>query len=125
MDFAILGSADHHMAWSMRGEVESTIHGGMSQGFKDECLRWQRHAMRACNHQIGYVMNRIEHRFHGKKKNRFYRERWQILVDAKYDPRADLKYDPQGVIQLIDKPELSQEIHRYNLSRQEDSIDLE
>jgi hypothetical protein len=44
-------------------------------------------------------------------------------VDHGFDPLEDLTYDEQGVIQLIGKPKLLHEIHRYNLSRQEDSID--
>lgn len=123
LDFAILGSSDHHMAWSMTGEASSTIHGKMSAGFHEKCLEWQSWASRACNQQVGYTVGRIEHSFHGSKKKRYYRERWEVLVKHSYDPKIDLTYDAQGVVQILGKPELVHDIHQYNLSRQEDSID--
>ena len=46
-----------------------------------------------------------------------------MLVDNGYDPDTDLTYDAQGLIQLIGKPRLEQDIRLYNRSRQEDSIE--
>jgi hypothetical protein len=70
LDCCILGSADHHMAWGSIGEVDSTIHRGMSAGFFRECERWQRSAVRATDKQVGFTPGRIEHGFHGAKVNR-------------------------------------------------------
>jgi len=122
-DGSILGSGDHHMAAGLVNEVQTSIHDKTSEGFKKRLCEWQKRAYRYTNGIIGYVPTLIEHRFHGAKKRRYYRERWQILVDHGFDPLEDLTYDEQGVIQLIGKPKLLHEIHRYNLSRQEDSID--
>lgn len=123
MDFAILGSADHHMAFALTNQVEHTVHGKMTESFKEYCKDWQYFAHRACNGQVGYVMGRIEHKFHGPKAKRGYRERWQVLIDHKYDPRVDLRYDEQGVVHIVGKPGLIHDIHHYNLSRNEDSIE--
>ena len=124
MDFAILGSADHHMAFACTGDVYHTIHGKMSHGFFKKCLEWQEKAVVITKKDVGYVTGRIEHSFHGPKGRRYYRERWQILVDHKFDPTKDLLYDVQGLLQLMNKPDLEKAIQRYNRSRAEDSIEI-
>lgn len=124
MDFAILGSGDHHMATAMINDVFTSVHAGMTSGFKEKCVDWQYRATRITQSKIGYVPGVIEHGFHGSKKNRFYRERWQILIDHKYDPKIDLYYDHQGLVSLYRRPDLQHAIHEYNRSRQEDSIDV-
>ncbi len=123
LDFAILGSADHHMAFACIGEVQDTVHGGMTAAFKRRCAEWQTRAMRVTKGEVGFAPGRIEHNFHGPKKRRFYRERWGVLIDHAYDPDTDLVHDNQGLIQLAGKPALEQDIRLYNRSRFEDSIE--
>ncbi len=124
IDFAILGSADHHMACAMVNEVFTSMHDGMSKEFKYLCQEWQRKAFRVTQGHIGYVPGMIRHKFHGPKKRRYYRERWQILVDHDYNPTQHLYYDAQGVVQLQRSMHgLEAAIRRYNRSRFEDSIE--
>ena len=123
MDFAILGSADHHMAWAMIGDVDSTIHRGMSAPFFRLCHEWQARVVRSTNKHVGFTTGRIEHHFHGRKTRRQYRERWQILIDSGFNPDRDLVRDSQGLIRLANRPEIEEEIRHYNRSRMEDSID--
>lgn len=125
MDWAILGSADHHMAQAMVGRVKKSINGLMHPNFFKKCQEWETRAMKATNTEVGYQKGRIEHMFHGAVKNRYYVDRWQILVDHKYDPDAHLTHDDQGLAMVVGNKKLEQEIHRYNLSRCEDSIDTE
>lgn len=124
MDFAILGSGDHHMATALVNEVDTSVHNRMSSGFKRKCHEWQKKAFRACQGNVGYLPNIIEHRFHGSKKKRYYRERWEILVQHGYDPYEHLSYDSQGLVKLLNQEPLERAIHDYNLSREEDSIDV-
>jgi hypothetical protein len=123
MDWCILGSADHHMAWGMIGQVDETIHRGMTSAFFRLCRDWQERAVRITNTQVGFAPGRIEHGFHGPKHRRYYRERWQILVDHHFDPVKDLVRDSQGMIQLVGKPALEAAVRRYNRARFEDSIE--
>lgn len=123
MEFPILGSADHHMGFGMIGEVMDTVHGGMSDPFKRMAKEWQSRAIRITKNEVGFVPGRIEHEFHGPKKRRYYRERWQILIDHKFNPDTDIIRDRQGMIQLVGKPALEQAIKLYNRSRYEDSIE--
>ena len=122
VDWAILGSADHHMAWSMVGQVDSTIHNKMQPSFYRKLHEWQARALRVTHKQVGFAVGRIEHNYHGPKAKRRYRERWQILVDHKFDPDKDLMYDGQGLIQLVGKPDLEQAIRLYNRERREDNL---
>jgi len=123
MDWAVLGSADHHMAFAMIGEVKNTIHGGMSPAFFRKCHEWQDRAVRITQKDVGYVHGRIEHLWHGNKTRRYYRERWQILVDCKYNPDTDIIHDEQGLCIVVNNNRLEVEIRKYNRSRMEDSLD--
>lgn len=123
LDFCILGSADHHMAWGMIGDVDCTVHGGIGASYLRRCREWQARAVAACHKDVGATPGRIEHSFHGPKARRYYKERWQILVEHHFDPDRDLMYDDQGLIQLVGKPELERAIRKYNQSRCEDSIE--
>lgn len=123
LDIAILGSGDSHMAWAATGQVDKSMHSEMGEGFKRRCRDWQRKAKRACNGEVGFVPGRLEHHFHGPKSRRFYRERWEILVDHHYDPDHDLRRDEQGLYHIVGKPALEQAIRKYNRSRDEDSIE--
>ncbi len=124
LDFCILGSADHHMAWACVGDSNATIHRKMTASYFRKIHEWELKAIRITHGQVGYVPGRIEHSWHGSKVNRKYRERWQILIDNAYDPDHDLMYDPQGLIKLIGKPALEHAIHQYTVDRREDSIDV-
>lgn len=123
MDFPILGSADHHMAFGMIDRVQDSVHGKMHDNFKKMCREWAHLAYRACQGHLGYVNTRIEHRFHGPKKRRQYRERWQIFIDHGFDPIRDLTWDKQGLVRLIGKPELLRDCRKYLSQRHEDSIE--
>jgi len=123
LDFAILGSADHHMAFACIGEVQNTVHRGMQPSFLRKCEEWQHWALKTTHKEVGFCHGRVEHVFHGPKKRRQYRERWQILVDFKYDPEKNLIYDDMGVLHLVHNPALEHAIRQYNRGRAEDSIE--
>jgi len=125
IDWAILGSADHHMAWAMINEVDRSIHKRMGEDFKRKCHEWQGHAYRITQGHLGFVKTRIEHKFHGPKKKRYYRERWAILYENHFSPDHDLAYDRQGLLYLRDKPRLQHEIHDYFRARSEDEITVD
>lgn len=123
IDFAILGSGDHHMAWAMIGESAHSLPGHISCGYKRRVHEWENDAMHVTQGQVGFCQGRIEHHFHGPKKRRYYRERWQIITENHFDPDQDLAYDCSGLTYIIGKPKLKHEIHKYMRARCEDSID--
>lgn len=123
LEHCILGSADHHMAWAFIDDVKSTIHNKMSKSYFRLCEEWQKGVNKITYGEVGYTSGRIEHMFHGPKNRRYYRERWQILIDNHFDPDDDLVYSEEGVIYVTGKPKLVHDIRKYNRSRQEDSIE--
>lgn len=122
IDFAILGSGDHHAAFALINEVAGTIHHKAHPNFHKLIHAWALKAYRACHGRVGFVPTRIEHYFHGKKASRKYRERWAIPIKHDYDPINDLTYDEQGLPLLIGKPGLLQDCHEYMVDRNEDEI---
>lgn len=125
MDFPILGSADHHMAWALTGRVNETVHGKMGPEFKRKCNEWQSRACKVTQgDSVGFVKGMIKHKFHGPKAARRYRERWEILYGNDFNPETDIGYDSQGLITLThSKPGLISEIRDYFRGRNEDSIE--
>lgn len=123
IDFAILGSADHHMAWALVNEVSSSVHGSMSDAFKRRCHDWQAAAYAQTHGNVAAVPGVLSHAWHGSKAKRYYRERWQVLLDHKFDPDKDLAYDAQGLLYVRNKPALEEDIRRYMRSRHEDGVE--
>lgn len=123
MDWPILGSADHHMAFAMIGETKDTIHGKMQPSFFRKCFEWQARALTVTKGEVGFTMGRIEHHFHGPKNRRYYRERWEILAEHKYDPDTMLTHDEQGIATVVGNHRLEHAIYQYNNARVEDSIE--
>jgi hypothetical protein len=116
---SILGSGDHNLYLSLVGKGASSLHGNTSQGYKDSVLRFEK---RCGQVKLGYVPGVIKHYFHGSKKNRKYIERWNILVDNKYDPALHIKTNSDGVqIPTEECPqEMLNQIINYFKERNED-----
>lgn len=126
IDWAVLGSADHHMILALVGEVMQSVHKKASLAYIRKLLHWQERVERTIARNIGYVEGTIEHGFHGKFKDRKYTSRWDILIETAYDPDTDIKYSENGVI-VFDKPKprLRDLIRHYFDSRNEDTVEWE
>lgn len=122
MDFPILGSADHHMAWASINQAECSIPAAIHPNYREACMEWQRRAFRVTHGHLGVVAGRIEHHFHGTKAARGYRTRWKLFADNGYDPKRHLTYDAQGLLQVVGSPKLAHDILGYMTSRNEDGI---
>lgn len=124
LDIAILGSADHHMAWALVGHVLRYAPKAVTPGYKRHLEVWQERALTHIKKDIGYVPGSIYHHWHGRKKDRRYVERWQILLKHRYDPDFDLQRDWQGLYMLSSEGErMRQDLRNYFHVRNEDSID--
>lgn len=126
IDFAVLGSADRHMAGALVGKVQQTYHGDMHPSYKKHLKIWQDRAEANIKRNVGFVGGFIRHMWHGKKADRGYSTRWQILVKHQFNPETDLKKDVSGIYQLVVESErqirLRDDIRRYFIARNEDSI---
>lgn len=121
----ILGHGDWFMAFGLVGEEAPDV--GMasySDGYRRVITEWQRNAARL-KKNIGYVDNFAVHHFHGSKQRRLYSQRYQILIENKFDPLSDLRKDWQGIYQLSgDKSALRDSIRQYFITRSEDDPTL-
>jgi hypothetical protein len=126
MDFCILGAADHHQAWAWVQKVHASVPKNIHATYFNALKIWEDRCVKFIKHDIGYVDGLLFHKWHGKKKDRKYVERWKILVGNNYNPQLDIKYDWQGVLQLTDRnPKLRDDIRKYFTQRNEDSIDID
>lgn len=126
MDFAILGAADNHMAWSLIGEGEKTLPTGLSDEYKNKVLTWEKRAIKHIKKNIGYVPGLLLHHFHGSKKYRKYKDRWEILVKNNFNPDINIIKDWQGLYYLeIDCIDLKRDCSNYFKQRNEDCIYLD
>lgn len=129
IEASILGAGDWYMAHGLVGSMSKIVSAKLgSQAYADKLLDWQTKAERWIKRDVGYVPGVVYHDFHGKKINRGYQTRGQILRKNEYNPYTDIKYDSQGLIQLEThdprQMRLRDEIRAYFRSRNEDSIDL-
>jgi hypothetical protein len=129
IDWAVLGSADAHMATALVGRVRASCRRPVSRAYLRELLDWQRRAERHLRRNVGYVPGQLTHFWHGKKRDRRYVDRWAILARHRFDPDGDLRRDSQGLLALNDtddprQRELRDDVRRYFRSRNEDSVDL-
>jgi hypothetical protein len=118
-DVSILGSGDHNMSLSIIGKGINSINLNTTDGYKKSVLEFEK---KAKNLRLGYTPGVIRHYFHGSKKNRKYLERWQILVDNKYDPLIHVMKNSDGLlVPTIECPKkLLESIYGYFEERNED-----
>lgn len=125
MEFPILGSADAHMCMAWTGQVSKTLHPDLHNNYKELARIYEERCERHIKRNIGFVHGTILHSWHGKKADRQYKTRWQILTRNQFDPLRDVKKDHNNLWILEDnKPQLRDEIRMYFRQRHEDSIDV-
>lgn len=116
-----MGSADHHMALGLVGQIDRSYPHGTNQNYIKHLKMWEARATRSANFNLGFVPQTIEHYFHGRKQDRGYVSRWDMFVEHDFDPNTDLKKNTYGVVEFAgNKPELIRSWDNYMRSRRED-----
>ena len=123
IDYAILGSGDHHMALSYIQKVEMSfpknnkIHESFFQKLKDYQALVRIHKLR-----LSYIEGTILHHWHGSLEDRKYVERWDIFYKHNYNPEEDIVYNHEGLINLSEKGKRMEiDIVQYFIDRREDN----
>ncbi len=129
-DKAILGAGDRHMALAFIGRAQHSFHRDTTSDYQRSIMLYQERCNTSLRKDVGFVCGTIVHNWHGKKKDRGYQDRWQILVKNKYIPWQDVKHNSYGIFQLHDDMSdrflrLRDEIRHYMRQRNEDSVDIE
>ena len=115
----VLGSGDNIIALSVIGKVKKIINEKYSDGYKNDILNYQKNAKTL---RLGYVPGVIRHHFHGKKQNRKYVERNDIIIKHNYSPIFHLTIDEKGILIPTDSfnEEFKEDIINYFIERKED-----
>jgi len=124
IDVGIIGGSDYVMALALTGSDKFPAWAEMnSQG---RLVReWKARADKYIAGNVGYTPGVLLHHFHGRKVNRQYKDRCQILVDENFDAELDLKRDSQMLWQLTDRStRLRDAIRNYMRSRNEDDLSV-
>lgn len=100
IDFAILGSADFHMAHGLVGNIATTFRKRLGGRYKERMREWETLAEQHIKRNVGYVPGSVLHAYHGSKKARQYQSRWKILEETAFNPDKDLVADTQGLYRL-------------------------
>jgi hypothetical protein len=131
IDFAILGSADRHMAMGLVGLAKASMPKGISPAYRDAVLGWQDRAEAHIHRRVGYLPGLIHHGFHGPKPKRNYGGRWHVLAKYDYNPARDIVHDRgnHGIIRWGHEHSarmrgLRDATLRYHADRDEDSTSL-
>jgi hypothetical protein len=118
IDWAILGSADRHMAMAFIGKVKDSAPGNIHKNYLKLLLDYQD---KVKNLKLSWVNGVIMHHWHGSLANRKYRERWGILTSFDYDPFIDVGIHKNSLVQLSHKGErFAYPIRNYFIERSED-----
>ena len=116
---AVLGSGDNIMLHCLLKNGINSVKNKYNEDYIDSVVQYEK---KIKNLRFGYTPGVIRHYYHGSKKNRFYHERWEILIKHQFSPYTDITYDDMGVI--IPTPFFSEEfkkdIYNYFKSRNED-----
>jgi len=118
-DLSILGSGDHNMALCLIGKGIQSINDNTTDDYKNSIKNYEKNCI---NLRLGYIPGVIRHYFHGSKQNRKYNERWQILVNNKYEPTIHTTKDKDGLLIPTNKcpQQLLDDILQYFIERNED-----
>ena len=100
LDICGMGSADHHMAYAMIGQVEKSLPGNCAPSYVQALKLWESRAVRSANYSLGFVPQTVEHYFHGRKQDRGYQSRWEMFLKHNFDPVTDLKRNSYGVLEF-------------------------
>lgn len=99
-DWGVLGAGDWYWAHAC---IDDQMLPGMdkyTEGYRKRFARMQALFEKWIKGDVGYVQGMVLDDWHGKKVNRGYNTREQILIKYKFDPDEDLKIDSQGLLQL-------------------------
>ena len=117
VDWAILGSADRHMAMAWIDKVDMSYPGNIHPNYKAMLKEYE---LLCKGFRVSFVPGTILHYWHGSMENRQYRERWSIITT--YDPFKDLDTSCECVQLSSTGIRFEKEIYNYFLERKEDSF---
>ncbi|WOJ88070.1 hypothetical protein RZS28_09385 [Methylocapsa polymorpha] len=125
LDWMVTGSSDWHMALAFAGYLQN-FDERMTPGYTRRLKEFVRLCDLYIQQDIGCVPGMIQHHWHGRKKDRQYLTRFDVLLESSFDPDVDLVRDVHGVPSLTgDNRLLRDGLRRLIGQMRPDSIDTE
>jgi hypothetical protein len=120
----ILGSGNNIMCHAFIKKAPDSLKKGMTQEYLGFVNNFQNKVQGI---KLGYIPGTIRHFFHGKKENRNYSGREDILIKYKYDPYTFIEADSMGLLIPTSSfpKEFLKDIIDYFKDRNEDEIVIE
>jgi hypothetical protein len=124
-EIGILGSGDNIMCHTFIKKAPDSLKKGISQEYFDFVVNFQNKIHGIIT--LGYIPGSIRHFFHGKKENRNYYGREDILIKYQFNPYTFIEQDSKGLlIPTTNCPkEFLDDIMGYFKGRNEDEMVLE
>lgn len=123
-DCSLVGSADWIMACCFVGMPGHAAHGQASAGYKRRVAMFAHWCNTRLQGNVSHVPGFLLHKWHGKKKDRRYLTRWQIVTEQQFDPDLDLEYRADGLLVFSGRnPKLPLLLRSHSNAKNEDSVD--
>ena len=117
-DRSIIGYGDKIIAYAIIGNKKLMYDKSLINANNDTFSYMNKYE----NIKFGCINGKILHHYHGMKQNRQYLERWQLMLENKFDPTLQITYDKNGI--LVPTEYMSHmfldEILKYFQNRKED-----
>lgn len=101
-DSAIWGGGDWHMGHALIEKVETMMRNDLHRNYKKQVMQWYERCRTHIRRNVGTVEGVIFHNWHGRKTQRGYNAKHELLSKFGFDPMRHLKRDAQGLYQLHD-----------------------
>lgn len=120
-EYNILGGGDNIMCNALIKNASKILRTGLSKEFNDTVIQYQNAADGLI---FGYVPGSIRHHYHGKRVNRNYNNRTDILINYNYVPSVFVEHDDVGLlVPTKDCPEeFLKDVVTYFSYRKEDDL---
>lgn len=102
LDVAIWGGGDWHMAHGLIEKTEGMMRNDLHRNYKKLVLQWYERCRTHIRRNVGVMEGVIFHNWHGRKTQRGYNSKHELLARFGFDPPRHLKRDYQGLYQLND-----------------------
>ena len=121
-DAMIMGGGDTSMVHAMYGQFEHEIERHQLDRVRQQYyLKWARPYYRKVGGKVSNVAGRIYHLYHGKFRNRNYRDRHGLLASLPFDPDIDIRIGANGAWHWArPRSDLEDFLRMYFLRRAED-----
>ena len=118
-DRGVMGSGDNIIALSLINKCKNITNPKYSDDYNNSFLEYQQKVKAL---RLGYIPGIIRHHYHGKKANRKYVERNEVIINHQYSPSIHVKYDEIGVLVPTENfsDEFKEDIMKYFEERKED-----